>query len=75
MSRVEYSATLLPNGTIVYMGGKDPKDSPGKSVADGFRVVRLYNTIDNTWKSQNTFGDSIPNGDNGISFCIWIRWF
>ncbi|EXX67933.1 hypothetical protein RirG_109740 [Rhizophagus irregularis DAOM 197198w] len=75
MSRVEYSATLLPNGTIVYMGGRDPRDSPGKSVADGFRVVHLYNTNDNTWKSQNTFGDSIPNGDNGISSVLGLDGF
>ncbi|PKY38729.1 hypothetical protein RhiirA4_516554 [Rhizophagus irregularis] len=75
MSRVEYSATLLPNGTIVYMGGRDPRDSPGKSVADGFRVVHLYNTNDNTWKSQNTFGDPIPNGDNGISSVLGLDGF
>ncbi|CAB4484221.1 unnamed protein product [Rhizophagus irregularis] len=65
ISRVEYSATLLPNGIIVYMGGKEPA---GKPATDGFRVVYLYNTNDNTWKPQPTFGDSIPNGDNGSGF-------
>ncbi|POG59890.1 hypothetical protein GLOIN_2v1718629 [Rhizophagus irregularis DAOM 181602=DAOM 197198] len=75
MLRVEYSATLLPNGIIVYMGGKDPKGPDGKPVADGFRIVYLYNTIDNTWKPQPTFGDSTPNGDNGISSVLGLDGF
>ncbi|RGB41805.1 hypothetical protein C1646_810469 [Rhizophagus diaphanus] len=54
MLRVEYSATLLPNGTIVYMGGKDPKDSPGKSVADGFRV----DTTNYNWYEPIVSGES-----------------
>ncbi|PKC59466.1 hypothetical protein RhiirA1_492927 [Rhizophagus irregularis] len=37
--------------------------------------VHLYNTNDNTWKSQNTFGDSIPNGDNGISSVLGLDGF
>ncbi|CAB5202915.1 unnamed protein product [Rhizophagus irregularis] len=72
ISRVEYSATLLPNGIIVYMGGKEPA---GKPATDGFRVVYLYNTNDNTWKPQPTFGDSIPNGDNGISSVLGLDGF
>ncbi|PKY63500.1 hypothetical protein RhiirA4_492652, partial [Rhizophagus irregularis] len=67
MSRVEYSATLLPNGIIVYMGGKSPAGNP----VDGFRVVYLYNTNNNTWKRQSTTG-SIPNGDNGISSVLGL---
>ncbi|CAB4408640.1 unnamed protein product [Rhizophagus irregularis] len=72
MLRVEYSATLLPNGTIVYMGGKG---SDGKPIVDGFRMVYLYNTIDNDWKSQNTSGDHIPNDAYGISSVLGLDGF
>jgi N-acetylneuraminic acid mutarotase len=64
ISRVEYSATLLPNGTIVYMGGVD---ADGSINADNFRYVNLYNTIDNHWTSELTYGDHIPSGDHGVS--------
>ncbi|CAB5202921.1 uncharacterized protein OCT59_030105 [Rhizophagus irregularis] len=71
MLRVEYSATLLPNGKIVYMGGKG---SDGTLITDGFRVVYLYNTNNSNWERQSTAG-SIPNGDNGISSVLGLDGF
>jgi hypothetical protein len=64
ISRLEYSATLLPNGIIVYMGGVE---ADGRPNTDNFRVVYLYNTTDGSWKAQPTFGDKIPSGDHGVS--------
>jgi hypothetical protein len=64
ISRLEYSATLLPNGIIVYMGGKEIDGRPN---TDNFRVVYLYNTTDGSWKAQPTVGDRIPSGDHGVS--------
>ncbi|CAB4484217.1 unnamed protein product [Rhizophagus irregularis] len=61
MLRVEYSATLLLNDIIVYMGGKG---SDGTNFTDGFSTVYLYYTNNSTWASKPTTG-SIPKGDNG----------
>ncbi|GES81373.1 hypothetical protein GLOIN_2v1847904 [Rhizophagus clarus] len=71
ISRLEYSATLLPNGIIVYMGGKT---SDGRADTDNFRIVYLYNTTDNTWKPQPTTGD-IPAGDHGTSSVLGLDGF
>ncbi|CAG8485274.1 15367_t:CDS:2, partial [Rhizophagus irregularis] len=71
MLRVEYSATLLLNDIIVYMGGKG---SDGTNFTDGFSTVYLYYTNNSTWASKPTTG-SIPKGDNGISSVLGLDGF
>ncbi|CAG8790149.1 5014_t:CDS:2, partial [Dentiscutata erythropus] len=43
--RFDYTATLLPNGNIVYIGG-----------VDSHGPIPLYNINDNTWSSMTTTG-------------------
>jgi hypothetical protein len=68
LSRLGYGVTLLPNGQIVYMGGGDRRYVP---VADGFKVIFLYDTINDKWDSQITTGN-IPPSDVGITTVLGL---
>ena len=63
LSRRGYGATLLPDGKIVYMGGSI---GPNTLVKHGFRLIYLYDPINDNWDSKITNG-SIPSGDVGIT--------
>ena len=68
ISRLEYTATLLPNGTIIYLAGRE---AIGVNIPENFRVVYLYNTFDSTWNAQFTSGTA-PASDNGMSSVLGL---
>ncbi|GBB96382.1 hypothetical protein RclHR1_02740013 [Rhizophagus clarus] len=68
-SRLSYGATLLPNGIIVYMGGRDASYS---AVPDGFKMIFLYDTINDKWDSKITTG-IFPPPDFGITTVLGLK--
>ncbi|CAB4380055.1 unnamed protein product [Rhizophagus irregularis] len=59
--RVEYGAVFLPNKNIIYIGGYN--ENVG---VFALNEVYLYNTINDTWTTQKTYG-SIPSARYSIS--------
>ncbi|RGB33122.1 hypothetical protein C1646_669608 [Rhizophagus diaphanus] len=69
LSRLGYGVTLLPNGNLVYMGGGDRNYVP---ISDGFKVIYLYDPINDKWDSKVTTGN-IPPGDVGITTVLGLN--
>ncbi|GBB96378.1 hypothetical protein RclHR1_02740009 [Rhizophagus clarus] len=69
LSRLGYSVTLLPNGNLVYMGGGDRNYAP---FPDGFKIIYLYDPINDKWDPKITTGD-IPPGDVGITTVLGLK--
>ncbi len=51
MIRVGYTATLLSNGVIVYIGGYELDDFGGYREA-GIKEINLYDTNSSTWSNK-----------------------
>ncbi|CAG8586933.1 22591_t:CDS:2 [Rhizophagus irregularis] len=68
LSRLGYGVTLLPNGNLVYMGGGDRNYVP---ISDGFKVIYLYDPINDKWDSKVTTGN-IPPADVGITTVLGL---
>jgi hypothetical protein len=68
-SRLGYGATLLPNGMIIYMGGGDRNYVP---VQDGFKLIYLYDPINDKWDSKITTGKKLPD-DVGITTVLGLN--
>ncbi|CAB4446306.1 unnamed protein product [Rhizophagus irregularis] len=68
LSRLGYGVTLLPNGNLVYMGGGDRNYVP---ISDGFKVIYLYDPINDKWDSKVTIGN-IPPADVGITTVLGL---
>ncbi|CAG8733973.1 14498_t:CDS:1, partial [Funneliformis caledonium] len=48
LARVLYTATMLPDGVIVYIGGQGRDDADGDPYVD-ISQINLYNTKNGTW--------------------------
>ncbi|RGB24846.1 hypothetical protein C1646_725211, partial [Rhizophagus diaphanus] len=68
LSRLGYGVTLLPNGNLVYIGGGNRNYIP---VSDGFKVIYLYDPINDKWDSKVTTGN-IPPADVGITTVLGL---
>ncbi|RIA98175.1 hypothetical protein C1645_750826 [Glomus cerebriforme] len=72
ISRLDYAATLLPNGIIVYIAGQE---AGGNLIPNNFNVIYLYDTTKNTdnWQAMITKGNVPTTSDNGISSVLGLN--
>ncbi|CAB4446276.1 unnamed protein product [Rhizophagus irregularis] len=69
LSRLGYGVTLLPNGNLVYMGGSDKTFAP---ISDNFKLIYIYDTINDRWDSKITIGN-FPPSDAGVTTVLGLN--
>ncbi|CAB4491724.1 unnamed protein product [Rhizophagus irregularis] len=59
LSKIDYTATLLPNGDIVYIGGSQTDVNAIHFDVISMNKIDIYDTIGNTWSTMTATGETI----------------
>ncbi|RHZ78074.1 hypothetical protein Glove_168g55 [Diversispora epigaea] len=59
LSCAEYAANILPNGTIIYIGGLERASNDANYTLVNMKKIKLFNTITYKWSQMNATGSYI----------------
>ncbi|RHZ77940.1 hypothetical protein Glove_168g42 [Diversispora epigaea] len=61
LSCAEYAVNILPNGTIIYIGGVERASNDTNYILVNMKKIKLFNTITYKWSQMNATGDEISS--------------